>query len=247
MEFEGASKELYRLVPKEFTAARDVKVSEARKGGDSELASSLKKLRKPSAGAWLANLLVREQTADVQRLLNLGAELRSPNRALEGENIRRASKARADAISELVRDAKAMASRTGQPASAAALEELETTLEAAFADEQAAKSLLSGQLSNGLRYSGLGFGARPRTEPTSGTTGAKSGPRPGRVAARRELEEANRDMERSDAEVTRVKRAIADAEGELKRLKSDEALAVRRYSEANKRAVAAKKSLRGSR
>jgi hypothetical protein len=247
MEFESASAELYSLVPKEFTAARDAKVSEARRAGDTELASLLKKLRKPSAGAWLANLLVREQTADVQRLLNLGVELRSPNRQVEGEDIRRASKARADAISKLVREAKSMASRLGQPASSAALEELEATLEAAFADEHAAESLLSGQLTNGLRYSGLGFGALPRVGPTSGTTVAKSSPGADRIAQQRELEKANRDIERSDADVARVRRAIAIAEGELKQLKSDEAQAARRSSEAHKRAATAKKSLLGER
>ena len=59
MEFDGTRRELYCVMPKEFTAARDAKVSEARGQGNSGLANSLKGLRKPSVGAWLANLLVR--------------------------------------------------------------------------------------------------------------------------------------------------------------------------------------------
>ena len=236
VDFEGASEELYRLVPKQFTLARDAKVSEARKKGDSELAFSLKRLRKPSVGAWLANLLVHERTADVQRLIDLGVELRSPKRKLGREDIRRVSKEKSDAVSKLARDAISMASRMGQPVSAAALEELETTLEAAFADEQAAESLLGGQLRSGLRYSGLGFGATSRAEPTSRTTVARSAPRDDRVAAQRELQKANREVEKADAEVVRVRRAIQVAEGDLKRLRSDEALAERRSSEARKRA-----------
>ena len=247
MDFEGASEELYRVAPKQFTAARDAKVSEARKAGDSELVSSFKKLRKPSVGAWLANLLVRERTADVQRLIDLGVELRSPKRRLGGEDIRRVSKEKADTVYKLARDAKSMGSRMGQPVSAAALEELESTLEAAFADELAAESLLSGQLRSGLRYSGLGFGVPSRAEPTSRPTVAGSAPRKERVAVQRELDQANHDMEKADAEVARLRRAIEVAEGDLERLRSDEARAVRRSREARERAATAKKSLRGSR
>jgi hypothetical protein len=236
VEFEGASVELYRLAPKQFTATRDAKVSEARRKGHSELASSLKKLRKPSVGAWLANLLVRERTADVKRLIDLGVELRSPQRKLAREDIRRVSKEKADVVSKLARDAQSMGSRMGQPVSAAALEELEMTLEAAFADEQAAESLLGGQLRGGLRYSGLGFAVPSRAEPTSRTTVAGPVPRDDRVAVQRELKKANHDREKADAEVAKIRLAIQVMEGELKRLRSDEARAVRRSNEARKRA-----------
>src|SRR6185437_12069483 len=190
--------------------------------GNRELATSLKALRKPSVGAWLANLLVREQGADVRRLIDLGTELRSPKRRLDGESIRKVSKEKADAVSRLVRDATARASRMGQPISAAALDELETTLDAAFADEGAAESLVGGELTGGLRYSGLGFGTGLSGEAISPAKTATSSPRESRVVARRELEKANREIETTDAEVAKVRRAIAVAEGELKRLKSDE-------------------------
>lgn len=163
MDLESTSQELYGLVPGEFTAARDAKASEARKAGRPELASSLKKLRKPSVGAWLANLLVAEQSREVERLIDLGDELRAPEHHLEGEQIRRVSKKKGDAISKLVREARAKASRVGLPVSPAALQELEATLEAAFADPQAADSLRGGRLSSGLHYSGLGLAAQPQT------------------------------------------------------------------------------------
>jgi hypothetical protein len=80
MDLDAARRELYQVTPTRFTATRDAMATEARDAGDRELASSLKKLRKPSVGAWLANLLVREQSGDVERLVNLGAELRTPDR-----------------------------------------------------------------------------------------------------------------------------------------------------------------------
>ena len=82
--------------------------------GQRELAASLKKLRKPSVGAWLANLLVAEQSSDVEQLVDLGAELRIPKRKLEGDQIRRVSKEKGDVVAKLVRDATSKASREGQ-------------------------------------------------------------------------------------------------------------------------------------
>jgi hypothetical protein len=248
MDFESASRELYGLAPNQFTAARDAKASGARRAGRPELASSLKKLRKPSVGAWLANLLVLEQSSDVEGLIDLGVELRAPKHNLEGEQIRRVSKEKADAISKLVRDARSKARRMGQPVSAAALEELEATLEAAFADPQAAESLRDGRLSCGLHYSGLGFsaqshtGSRSRTKDVASARSTRS--EADHIAAQRNSEKANREAEQADAEVEKARRAVAEAADELTRLKSAEALAVRRSKEAHDRVSAAKKELR---
>ena len=247
MDLESASQELYALAPSVFTAARDAKASEARQAGRPELAASLKKLRKPSVGAWLANLLVLEQSRDVERLIDLGVELRAPKHDLEGEQIRRVSKEKGGAVSKLVREATSKASRMGQLVSVAALQELEATLEAAFADPQAAETLRGGRLSSGLHYSGLGFTAQPQTAslpPTKGSLSDRNaGSRADQVAARRDLEKAKRDVEQADADVEKARRAVAVATNELKRLKSVESLAVRRSKDAHDRASAAKKRL----
>jgi hypothetical protein len=247
MDLESASQELYGLAPNEFTAARDAKTSEARNAGCQELASSLRRLRKPSVGAWLANLLVLEHARDVERLLALGVELRAPKHHPDGEHIRRVSKEKGDAVAKLVREARSKASRMGQPVSAAALQELEGTLEAAFADPQAAESLRGGRLISGLHYSGLGLAAQPQIGSlprTKGSASARS-PRSGadQVTAKRDLEKANRGVEQADAEVATARRAVAVAADELKRLKSAEAVAVRRSRKARDKASAAKKKL----
>lgn len=247
MDFESATQELYGLTPTQFTAARDAKASEARQTGRPELASSIKKLRKPSVGAWLANLLVLEQSRDVERLIDLGAELRAPKRNLEGEQIRRVSKEKGDAVSKLVREATSKASRTGQSVSAAALQELEATLEAAFADPQAAESLRRGRLSSGLHYSGLGLGPPTEAELSTRARGSLPARSPSskvdQVAAKRNLEKANREAAQADAHMEKARQALATAVDELTRLKSAEALAVRRSKEAHAQASAAKKKL----
>jgi hypothetical protein len=248
MDLKSESQELYRLAPSAFTAARDTKASEARKAGHPELASSLKKLRRPSVGAWLANLLVLEQRRDVERLITLGDQLRTPKHDLDGEWIRQVSKEKGEAVTKLVRDASSRASRMHQPVSAAALEELEATLDAAFADPEAAETLREGRLSRGLHYSGLGFVAQPQTGSLSRTQGSAtnrgSRSRADQVVAQRDLEKAKRAEERADADVVKARRAVGVAAAELKRLKSAEALAVRRSKEAHDRVSAATKKLR---
>jgi hypothetical protein len=243
MDLESVTQELYGLAPTQFTAARDAKASEARQSGKPELASSLKKLRKPSVGAWLANLLVLEQSEDVERLIDLGAELRSTKRKLEGEQIRKVSKEKGDVVSKLVRDAKSRASRTDQSVSAAAVQELEETLDAAFADPQAAESLRGGRLRRGLHYSGLGFTAQTRSASPRRTKGFASGrssePEDDQIAAKRNLEKANREAEQADSHLARVRQAVAEVAHELARLKSAEAEAVRRSKEARANASAA--------
>lgn len=240
MDFEDASKELYHLPPRDFTAVRNERVAEARKSGDTKLAASLKGLHKPTVGAWLANLLARERTDDLEHLIRLGAELRNEKRA-DGELIRRVSKQKQEAITQLVRDARSMATHLRQPVSEAAALDLEATLDAAFADSITAESVRAGRLTTALHYSGLGFAD------TGTSTSAPRSPAKRRgadsAAAKRELEAANRDALRADAEVAKASEAVTAAENELKRLKAEAAVAVRRAKDADKRVSVARKKV----
>ncbi len=234
------------MAPVRFTSTRDAMATEARDTGQKDLASSLKTLHKPSVGAWLANLLVLEQSRDVEHLVDLGAELRAPKQKLEGEQIRRVSKEKGNVVSKLVRDATSKASREGQSASAAALLELEATLDAAFADPQAAELLLQGRLSSGLHYSGLGLGDRAPAEST--TDVKKSAPEPraksvAKITAERALTKAQHEAEEADTQLESARQAVTKAAEELSRLECAEAQGVRRSEEAHARASAAKQKL----
>jgi hypothetical protein len=175
VNLESATQELYGLTPTQFTAARNAKASEARKEGLPDVAASLKELRKPSTAAWLANLLVRERSKEIENLIELGDGLRTPKSELGGQEIRRVSQEKVDVASKLVRHAKSRASQMGYAVSASAVEELETTLDAAFADPQAAARLRQGRLTSALRYSGFGFTAQPHTGSPSRTKRSGSG------------------------------------------------------------------------
>lgn len=247
MDLESATQELYGLSPTQFTAARNTKVSEARKAGFAAVAAALKQLRKPSAGAWLANLLVRERPEEIENLIELGDSLRTPKSKPGGDEIRKVSKEKVAAVSKLIRHAKARASQSDHAVSASAIEELETTLDAAFADPRAAAELRQGRLTSGLRYSGLGFTAQPHTGSSSRTKGRGSDrsarPEADHIAAKRNLEKANHEAEQADALVQKARQAVKRTAAELTRLESAAALAVRRSKEAHARASAAKKKL----
>src|SRR3984957_19452649 len=121
MDLESATDELYAVIPAEFTSARNAKASAARKAGLADVAASLKLLRKPSAGAWLANLLVRQRSDEIDRLIALGDSLRESGDTREGDEIRKVSKQKIDAVSKLIRYARSRASQSGHPASASAV------------------------------------------------------------------------------------------------------------------------------
>ena len=149
--------ELYGLAPADFIARRDGRAAEARRAGDRDLADAIKKLRRPSAGAWLANLLVRQRHEQVSDLLNLGTALRDAQARLAHDDVRKLSKERRRLVAGLVDEALGLARDLGQPVSSATVRELEGTLEAALLDTGAAQALASGRLAAGLRYMGLGW------------------------------------------------------------------------------------------
>jgi hypothetical protein len=156
VDVEAVTDELYGLVPGEFTATRDARAAEARRAGDREAAEAIRRLRRPSAGAWLANLLVRRSHGQVLALLEVGAAMRQAHADLAGGELRRLAERRHELIAGLKAEAQGLATGAAHPANEASLAELEATLEAASADPAAAEALRTGRLTGALRYSGLG-------------------------------------------------------------------------------------------
>ena len=243
VNFESVSTELYGLAPNDFTAARNARASEARKAGDAALAASLKGLQKPTVGAWLANLLAQERAEDLERLITLGGELRRGQNRADGKLIRSVSKKKQEAVATLLSEARSMAKNRNQPVSETAAMDLEATLDAAFADHKAAESVRAGRLTTALHYSGLGLADAGSVSPVRSSKRELSGS--ALAASKRDLELADREAERADAEAEKARHAVFLAEVDLKRLKAAAALAVRRATEAQKRASAARKKVRG--
>jgi hypothetical protein len=248
VDFDDIADDLYGLAPERFTASRDARAGEARAAGDRELAERIKRLRRPTVSAWLGNRLARDRAHDIEGLVGLGAELREAQAELSGDELRRLSRRRSDAVAALVAQARGLARAAGQSVSDAILEEVTATLEAALSDPAATEALRRGRLTVALRYSGLGFEV-----PQSRRSRQTEPPRQGVHAPARERRSAQRAAERATDDVARASATLEAAEDELRAarqcleeaeaavtsLRAAEAEAVQRVTRARKEQRAA--------
>jgi hypothetical protein len=231
VDLESVADELYGLPPPEFTAARDARAAAAKGDGDRDLATAIKKLARPTAAAWLANLLVRERAEQVEQLLELGAAMREAQAELAGDQMRALAVQRRQIVSALGREAGQLAAGRGQPVSRTIREEMEGTLEAALADPDAGEALSSGRLTTSLRYTGLG------SVDVTGAVAATS--RPATKLASREPRKPSKPSEKAAASAPGNRDAEAEAEAERRRHERVEA-AEHRLAQARDDAAAAK-------
>ena len=154
--------ELYRLPPQAFVAARDGYVAEAKNAGDRGLADELATLRRPTVSAWLVNLLALRRAEDVARLLDLGETIRAAQGSTTRTQLRDLSAQRRKEIGGLLTEAVALAAEAGESAlSKLHLNEVESTLTTAMADNSAARLVQSGRVVKALAYSGFGQQSLP--------------------------------------------------------------------------------------
>jgi hypothetical protein len=151
-----AAGELYGLPPAEFTAARDDRARQARAAGDSEVAAEIRKLARPTVGAWLVNQLMRKSEPLMTRLFEIGQSLQEAQRELAGDRLRELAAERRRVIAELMPEASRVAAAAGVTASGGTLDEVRATLEAALADADARAAVRAGQLTRPISYAGLG-------------------------------------------------------------------------------------------
>ncbi|MDP5185247.1 hypothetical protein QOZ88_21655 [Blastococcus sp. BMG 814] len=209
--------ELYGVPPEDFVEVRQTRRKEARAAGDRELAGAIGKLRKPTTAAWVVNTLVRQESAELAQLVELGAGLREAQGDLDGDELRELSQQRRRVVVALTRQARALAQDLGHPVSDAVAGQVQDTLRAAIADEAAGQAVLSGRLLTALSHRGL---ARVGVEGAVADVGDGGGPRPAASGARTErparrrarpdaLEKARRDLEEAET-------AAAEAEEEAR-------------------------------
>lgn len=144
MDLDSVADALYALPPEDFTAARDDEAKRA----DPELKKAIKALRKPTVSAHVVNQLVRDQSDDIDALLEIGDQLRAVMTGDKGD-VRRLTEQRRDLVSALV----------SPDLPAAVRDDVTATLEAATADPELGRAVRSGRLVKPLRYAG--FGAMP--------------------------------------------------------------------------------------
>ena len=127
---DGRIDELYRLPLAEFTTARNALAAELKKGGDREAYERVRGLGKPVVTAWIVNRLYRDDREGFDRLLEVGARLRTLQirGAADAGTLRDVVESRRGAIRALLEQAEALAGKCGVAASPGTLRRLETNL-----------------------------------------------------------------------------------------------------------------------
>jgi hypothetical protein len=218
-DIDEVGDELYGLPLEEFTAARTRYEKEAKAAGDREGAARIHSLAKPSVTAWLANQLVRSHRDELGPLLELGGALRDATHNLDGDQLRSLSRQQHQLVYALVQQARQLAHAAGRSVSEDAVRGLDDTLRAALADEQAARLLLAGRLTDALHSSefdaGFGFGTGSGTSsdakviPISRKAAGGSGV--GRKPAEEQLRQAEQDLVDAQQALTNATSALDDA------------------------------------
>ena len=152
--------ELYAQPPDDFVRVRDEAVAAARRAGDRELAARIGKLRRPTVGAWLVNLLAHECPDLVADLLELGEQLRAAQRNLRGDEIRELSQRRREMVTALAARAAALGQRRAR--GNLPIAEVQATLTAALAEPEVAEQVRAGRLVKTVSYAGFGEPPRPQ-------------------------------------------------------------------------------------
>ncbi|MFJ9314643.1 hypothetical protein ACIRN4_10655 [Pimelobacter simplex] len=192
--------ELYALSLGEFTPARDARAKELK---GTPLAAQVKALRKPSTAAWVVDLLVRREAAQVDQVLNVGAALREAQQAMSAGELRTLTKQRRQVTAAVTTQARRLAQDEGLRVTEAVAEQVEATLTAAMVDAECGRAVRSGLLVSALRTTGiepmdpadlasaiavpeaLGFAATPREAPRPGPPDLHVVPDPDKAAKAR--------------------------------------------------------------
>jgi hypothetical protein len=156
VDFDEVADELYGVPPDDFIALRKERQDAAKADGEKALAKDIGALPKPSAAAWVSNVLVRERREEIENLVELGQLLREAQQSLAGDQLKALDVQRRQLVSALTRQARALAAERGHPVSTAVATQVEETLRAAMSDPDAGEALLSGRLTSPMSYSGLG-------------------------------------------------------------------------------------------
>ena len=246
MDLDEVADELYEVAPEDFVALRKQRQDEVKDDGDKALAKEIGALPKPSAAAWVCNLLVRAQRKEIENLVELGDLLREAQESLAGDQLKALDVQRRQLVSALTRRARALAAERGHPVSTAVATQVEETLRAAMADPDAGQALLSGRLTSPMTYSGMGTtvsrpdlrlvqppkterpaAARPEPAPRKEPAGdaaerrrreQEERQRAAEERRRRELEEAQAAAEEASAAAEEAQEALAEHRRQVEEL-----------------------------
>ncbi|MDQ0828695.1 Sec-independent protein translocase protein TatA [Streptomyces achromogenes] len=235
--------ELYATPPSDFVPRREQAALAARSDGRAADARRIRAARRPTQAAWAANLLLRARPQESRRFLELGQALREAYRTLDADGVKELSEQRRSIVSALSRQAAELAREAGHRLSDATRQDVDSTLRAVLADQDAADRWAAGRLESALTPP-ADFPARSAGTPAGGRTerARAEAPRPSsrkkdELAERRrrrqeQLDAARRAAEEAGRLLRELRAARADAVSTLQRARERHDLAEQRRSTA---------------
>jgi hypothetical protein len=230
VDIAGVAKELYLLVPGEFTAARNAR---AKQTSDRELAAAIRALPRATASAWAVNQIAA-QGADVEKAFaDLGGELRAAQDRADRAELTRLSGQRRSLLADTAKSAASAAHEQGVALSASATEEIQQSLQAALADENGFAAVFSGRLVRAIRSDGLeptdlsgAIGGpdvmvAPRKRASTAKGAAHTAPRRPSAAAEKKRRAALESAERAAREADETAAGIDDSIAAVESQQSD--------------------------
>jgi NADH dehydrogenase/NADH:ubiquinone oxidoreductase subunit G len=247
LTLQEAADELYSLPLDEFTPRRNDLAKELRPR-DRDLAEAVRRLPKPSRAAWAVNAFSRRGREQLDALLTLGAQLREAQEDLAGETLRELSEQARPAVRQAVQAAAELAARGEVTLSESAERQVEQTLRAALADEQAARAVQTGFLTRPLKPVGFGvnvdgaLAVAPSGGPSADTgRGAnkravsreqRREERQAATAALKELEKAEKNLRQQEERSEELQDAASAATSRAQALRGELVQAERQAAEA---------------
>jgi hypothetical protein len=226
VSIEDVARELYGLEPEEFTAARNARAKEAKEAGDRELAGRVQSLRKPTAGAWLLNQLVRRHGDEVQQVLDLGAQLRAAQGTLRAEELRALDRQRRQLTRAVAEQARALGRDAGRRVTDQTTADVEETLRSAMVDAAAGAALSTGLLTDTFSATGLepvdlarvvALGP-PATDPATAVSDGSAAPTEAPDRARqRKLAKAEQDVAAAGSALSAARERVEQAQDQVAR------------------------------
>ncbi|WP_152365431.1 hypothetical protein [Microlunatus speluncae] len=225
MDFSEIAAELYAGAPEEFVARRKELADQAKKAGEKELAKQVMALRKPTKSAWLVNLLAHHEPDRIESWLELGVAMTEAQQNLQGDQLRELNTQRSTAARQLSRRAAELATEAGQSTTDSALQEVSSTLQAAWTDPEFAELLRNGWVHQVVAYGGFGPlsltavppAAREKSAPAE-SKDETAKPTTKNPADRKKAEQERAERERAEkeqAERAALQAELDEANGEL--------------------------------
>ncbi len=105
--------------------------------------------------AWVVNLFVRRESAQVEQVIAVGTALREAQEGMDGAELRALTKQRRQLTSAVTQQARSLAKDEGVKVTQAVADQVEATLTAVMLDPACAQAVRSGLLTAALSSTGV--------------------------------------------------------------------------------------------